>query len=453
MKKFTLLLSFFLLTIMISYGQWSTTFLSQGTLRTAGAVLGKKAYFAGGLIFSGGNYYDNDKVEIYDKESGQWIIDYISLSRQIIAATTCGDYVLFAGGLANWEASSRVDIFDQLGAWGQIELSVPRFALSAVSHGNLALFAGGGNTLGEVYDIVEVYNVNTHQWETPMLLSAPRTSMGSAVAGDLAFFAGGGDADNVVMSDRVDIYNFTSGTWDTATLSQARSFPGITVAQNKVIIAGGSLANGVPTGRVDIYDLLTGTWSVAELSTARGFYYQSTTVCGLAYFVGSGTFDQGWTNGTDTIDVYNPATDFWSVMTLPVKVTENAVVAIDSTLFSAGGFCENNPPSGYVLNTVEMFTDELCSSGVNPGTEPVQTVNDKPVIFPNPCQELINVHLEAGGDKKPLNLIFFNIHGEEVQRTSILNNDAEVKLALPAGIYFLKVILEKQVYSEKVIVQ
>jgi hypothetical protein len=449
MKKVLFLLAFIFLIVLITYGQWSTTYLSQGTIRMGGAVLGKKAYFAGGLLAGG---FDNNKVEIYDKETGQWQVDCLTQARQIISATTCGDFVFFAGGLSNWAPSSRVDIFNNYGFLWHSELSVPRFALSAVSYGDLALFAGGGGPSGST-DIVDVYNVSTHQWETPMHLSCPRTSMGSAVAGNLAFFAGGGDADNVVMSDRVDIYDFINGTWNTDTLSQARSFPGITVAQNKVIIAGGSLANGVPTGRVDIYDLITGDWSTAELSVARGFFSQSTTVCGLAYFVGSGTFDQGWTNGTDTIDVYDPATDSWSVITLPVKVTENTVVAIDSTLFSAGGFNENNPPYGIWLNTVEMFTDDICSYGVNVGTEASQSIMNHLTLYPNPCQGLINVHLEGSVDKDPLTLIFFNLNGQEVHRISVYNDDAGVKLVLPAGIYFLKVISEEQVYSQKVIVQ
>jgi hypothetical protein len=430
MKKITFFSAFIFLSVLISYGQWSTTYLSEAKCRMYGAVLGNKAYFAGGMVDFSGTWIDTDKVEIYDMETGQWEMDYLSQARQIVAPASCGGFVFFAGGLrsSNWQVSSRVDIFNSQYYYRETELSVPRFQISAVSNDSLVLFAGGSGS--QIYDVVDVYNINTEQWSVDHL-SVPRSAMGGAVAGDLAFFAGGEDPSGV--SNLVEIYNFTTGTWDTDTLSQARKFIGATVAGNKVIFAGGSISNGVASNRVDIYDYTTDTWTIDSITVARGFYYQSATVCGKAYFVGSGIFDNGWSYGTDTIDVYDPVANTWSIMTLPNKVTENSVVVIDSTLFSAGGFYENNPPYGIALNTVEMYDVQVHVPSV-------QARNDLFNTYPNPSQGIFHIMIDQDNNKKSLPAFIYNMQGQEVHNEILINGDREMNLQLPAGIYVLKFI-------------
>jgi len=455
MKKITFVSVCLLLTVLFSYGQWSTTYLSDGTIRMSGAVLGNKAYFAGGMVVSGSDWIDTDKVEIYDTETGIWEMDYLSQPRQIISSTTCGGFIFFAGGLSNWVPSSRVDMFNSLGLWESKSLSIPRFALSVAGKDEIVLFAGGGS-LSQVYNRVDIYNINTQQWSVDTL-SIPRTYMGCATAGDLAFFAGGGNAANSVVYSRVDIYNFSTGTWDTASLSQARSFPGVTVAQGKVVFAGGSLSNGVPSGRVDVFDTQTGIWdTTGPLSVPRAFYSQSATVCGIAYFVGSGSFGGNWINGTDTIDVYDPVENAWSVMTLPDKVTENAVVAIENALLSAGGFYENDPPNGIALNTVEIYTDPVCSYGVNVGNTSEKSVTVDLTVYPNPVyqsttfsyalEESGQVTLQIFDSFGRLVDIPVNAYQQKVEQQVLWNAEA-----CPAGIYFYRIQAGNEVGSGKII--
>jgi hypothetical protein len=80
-------------------------------------------------------------------------------------------------------------------------------------------------------------------------------------SGELVFFAGGYNS-TIGPSDRVDIYNMTSGNWTTATLSIPRSELAATSLQNLVFFGGGS--NGTTFyNRVDIYNTLNGSWSTA----------------------------------------------------------------------------------------------------------------------------------------------------------------------------------------------
>ena len=61
------------------------------------------------------------------------------------------------------------------------------------------------------------------------------------------FYTGGG------VSDEVDIYNFTTNTWSTATLSEARVWATAAAVGDKVIIAGGmSYFPDVPSDVIDI---------------------------------------------------------------------------------------------------------------------------------------------------------------------------------------------------------
>src|SRR5438309_8339241 len=55
-----------------------------------------------------------------------------------------------------------------------------------------------------------------------------------------------------------------SFAWSTSSLSQARYFPAATTVGTKAIFAGGGLGSAV----ADIYDAQTGTWSTASLSQA-----------------------------------------------------------------------------------------------------------------------------------------------------------------------------------------
>lgn len=444
MKTKLFISAFFLINFMLSYGQeWTRTYLSQATIRMGGAVLGNEAFFAGGSILAGWNWEDTDLVEIYDIENDSWRFDYLSQARSIVAPASCGDFVFFAGGLksSNWQVSSRVDIFNSQYYWKETELSIPRFQIAAVSNDSLVLFGGGSGS--DIYDVVDVYNIHTEQWSVEHL-SIPRCAMGGAVIGDLAIFAGGETQSG--MSNRVDIYNFNTRTWRIDSISEARKFIGAAVAGNKVIFAGGSVANGVSSNRVDIYDYETDTWDTASISVARAFYHQSATVDGKAYFVGSGTFDNGWTNNTDTIDIYDPVTNAWSVITLPNPVTENAVVAIDYSLISAGGWWENNPPYGIALDYVEIYT---VIDGVASGKS-----NEKIIkVYPNPSNGNFRLDLPNENSHKPLHVTIYNLQGQEVFTRNLEMGNLEINVGLPAGVYVLKVISDKKTYTDLISIQ
>jgi hypothetical protein len=434
--KTKLLLSAFLLCLaLVSTGQWTQTLLLEAKIRMGGATLGTKAFFAGGESVLGSNWFETDKVEIYDLATDTWQLDYLTQARTFTIGVTCRDRVFFAGGIYNFpnNTSSRVDIYNSFGLWDSQELSIPRFALSAVSNDSLILFAGGGDIiLNTGYDVVDIYDITTGQW-TVDHLSACRAAMGSVVAGDMAFFAGGDCG--TTWSNRVDIYHFSTGTWTIDSLSLARSWVGAAAVGSKVLFAGGGVEGGELSKVVDIYDIETGTWEkTAELSVARGFFgqQQGVTICGKAYFVGGTSF----TTDYDTIDVYDPVANEWSVMTMPNRLTDNAVVAIDSSLLIAGGFTYTTYPYGEVQNNVDIWTDPTVGLDESAVSSQRSAVN----CYPNPSSGHILLGIPYENLQKSLLATIYNLQGQAVFSQMLEPGDQELNVKLPDGVYLLNII-------------
>jgi hypothetical protein len=73
-------------------------------------------------------------------------------------------------------------------------------------------------------------------FSTTASLSQARDSLAAAGVNDLVLFGGG---ENYYCSDRVDIYNATSGIWSTASLSVVRSDLAAASVKDVVLFGGG----------------------------------------------------------------------------------------------------------------------------------------------------------------------------------------------------------------------
>jgi hypothetical protein len=353
MKKLTLLSAFLLLAVMISYGQWTYTNLSEPRTFMGSAALGNKAYFAGG--YNGTDYLTT--VEAYDITTGTCeIIGNLSAAREIVGGgISCGSKVFFPGGF-DWSVSyDVVDIYDTLtGQWTTEHMSLARFSMTSVAYQNTVMFAGGFNYAGQYRtDVVDIYNLETGNW-TVKHLSLAREGIASAVVGDKAIFAGG-MVSTSVSTDRVDIYNFTTCSWEpTASLSQARGMANAVTVGNLVIIAGGVTSNNHPTDVVDIYDASTNTWSTDTISDPRAAQTNSAKISGKAFFAGGGDFTgSGYRLPSNVIDIYDPPSDTWSVDHLLMERINHSVLGIGGYLIVAGGENEANE----LLSSIEVYHD------------------------------------------------------------------------------------------------
>ncbi len=434
MKKhlFFTVISLFMLVSAPAQGNWSTLHLSQKRIQMGSAASGSKVYFAGGII----GEFITPKVEIYDISSGVWTTAQLSAARSYPAGVAVGNKVLFAGGYA-LNVSAVVDIFDTLSQnWTTATLSKPRFSIAAVSYGTKALFAGGVKTgiNPKVFSTVDIYDADSGTWSLDSLSEA-RAAMGFGILGSKAFFAGGYKL-NSQVTDRVDIYDFTTEQWSTAQLSQARAVLQAAVSGNKILFAGGQLATGTPSDRVDIFDATTGLWTTAALSPPRGLLEQGgVSACGKAFFVGGCYLnyqtDQEY-NPFDVVDIYDAATNEWSVEHLSGVVLNNAVVANGNRVFSAGGTSNLMDPA-QDKSTVEVYT--CATSSINGDW----LENSLWTAFPNPATDVIFIQTTGENTSSNARLRLIDAMGKVVfEKTGVSNFETVRTAGFAPGVYFLE---------------
>jgi hypothetical protein len=138
----------------------------------------------------------------------------------------------------------------------------------------------------------------------------------------------------------VDIYNVTSGSWTTATLSIPRYFLAATSSQNLVFFGGGRNDTNWPPktvyDQVDIYNTLNGSWSTANLSQPRS--PKATSAQSLVFFGGG----RNKTGGSDRVDIYNVTSGSWTTATLSIPRYDHAVTSSQNLVFFGGGWNGTN---------------------------------------------------------------------------------------------------------------
>lgn len=367
--KTNLLFSFFLLFVMIqnAQSQWTFDNLTAPRYRMGAAVLGTKAYFAGGENSVGAAV---STIQVYDVNNEGWdtsISLNLSVPRMHPACVAAGSKVFFAGGINLIDSTlfSEVDIWDTITKqWTLKHLSVPRVFLSAVSNGEKVLFAGGVDISGPgpSFDVVDIYDMATGLWSVAQL-SIPRTGMGAAVAGNRAFFAGGTLAETPTVTKRIDIFDFSTGIWSIDSLPEARGFLAAVSLGNKILFSGGMNANNKPTGRVDIYDVSTGTWTTANLSVPRALFPDPAAVAinnNQAIFGCGGHFDPAsdttWNTTSDVIDIYNSSTNTWSTTDLTQPLVLYALAGLQNHFIVAGGYSTSLDK---LVDKVEIYSPTL----------------------------------------------------------------------------------------------
>ena len=92
--------------------------------------------------------------------------------------------VFFPGGFVNssYDTTNVVEIFNTTSqSWIQpIQLSISRAQLSGIEFNGLLYFIGG-STGSSVYNIIDIYDINSNSW-TNSTLSTPRAGLGSGVS-------------------------------------------------------------------------------------------------------------------------------------------------------------------------------------------------------------------------------------------------------------------------------
>ncbi|ELR18030.1 kelch repeat-containing protein [Acanthamoeba castellanii str. Neff] len=374
----------------LSSGERTSARLFQPRVGPAAASSGNLAFFAGG-VNGYSDLTDCSVVDVYNATSNRWT--WVTIHQTCDASVTLvGDLVLFAGGIwpkqsAHGPDCSVVIIYNVTSnRWRTTfcTLSQPRTGITATTVGNLALFAGGGvynstPAVSKLSDVVDIFDVSTGLWNTGRL-SLPRMGISVTSVRDLALFAGGYTTDvngNVERVDRVDIYNASSNQWSVAHLSQARSqMAAMTVGDVAIFGGGYNDKLGGPQVTVDAYNASSGWWFMAglRLSEARSSL-AATSVGGLALFAG-GFSTTGY--AVPTLDVFNASAHLVSPSAAPSAT-----------------------PS--VSPTASIFTLSVSpSSSTTPSLSPSVSPSTSPAITPLPPSHLPLDHNGSSDNKLAL---------------------------------------------------
>jgi hypothetical protein len=335
----------------------TTTTLSQARTRHVATSSGELVFFGGGFNTTGafdGPGIASDRVDIYNVTSGNWTTATLSIPRGDLAATSSQNLVFFAGGWNRPTEFNQVDIYNVTsGNWTTTTLSRARWGFAATSVRDLVLFGGGFSTIVDIYNItnntwttatlsqerhfpaavsvnnryalfaggygsgaysntIDVYDVLTGIWnKTLPPMSVPREGLASVSYGDLVILAGGATNFGCTSSsDAVDIYNMTSKTHSTFTLSISRCYPAAAVLKNLIFIGGGGdlgitykgdIDNITSFDRIDIYDVISNNWSIATLSQTRAILVAATSFNQIIF--GGGQFGVQTSNFVDIFQI------------------------------------------------------------------------------------------------------------------------------------------------------
>ena len=208
-------------------------------------------------------------------------------------------------------------------------------------------------------------------------LSQARTGIAAASAGNKIVFAGGYSFISGISTNhsRVDIYDMGTQTWSIAELSVPRFDIAAVVAGNKIFFAGGRAETSLDTfeyySTVDIYDAATNTWSVTSLTEARSVI-AAATVGNRVFFAGGSinhTINSYEGLGTSKVDIYDLNTQTWSIATLSEPRGDIAAVTLQNKIYFAGG--GNNDPNGLgVTNRIDIYDDVTGSWSISSLQEP-----------------------------------------------------------------------------------
>ncbi len=456
LKILQLFLFCFSITI---YSQWSTSSLSIPRSLATSTSNGSQIFIGGGATYNLNKV--QRVVDIYNVLTGSWSTDSISVGRFELASASTDNKVLFAGGVTNlnsFSISNVVDIYDvNSGTWETAALSQSRGALVGTSNGTKALFAGGvkNYSSGIGSNVVDIYDETTNNWSVDTL-TVPHSFYTAVTAGNRAYFAGGivsYSGNNTVLTNRIDIYDYNTGTWSIDSLSVARGGLASATVGTKILFAGGHDPNYNALNIVDIFDYSTNTWSTDTLSQARG-ELTGVSLGDKVYFAG-GYSNYGTYTMSDRVDIYDNSTGLWTTATLSAARAELcSSSAGNKLLISAGGSYSTTEQ----FDNVDIYTDNTSSVNDEKKSKTTFKLSQN---FPNPFNPATSMHYTISS-RRFVTLKVYDILGNEI--ATLVNEEKpagsyEVEFNshsdegrnLSSGIYFYKIEAGQFVETKKMI--
>jgi IPT/TIG domain/Galactose oxidase, central domain/Kelch motif len=325
----------------------------------------------GDVLVFGGGITQTDMVQLYNPSTGTWrTTGSMITNRGYFTATLLADgEVLVAGGSSGTPLATAELYNPSTGMWRTTgSMNTPRLQHTAtLLDDGTVLVAAGENNGGVPLANAEVYDPATETWHATGSMNAAGYDETSVLLHDGTVLVTGGS-----IAASAEIYEPATGAWH-VTGSQVQAYPQATTTllpDGRVLIAGGLASVGsmyipsVSTAATELYDPTTGTWQAGpNMAVARASAPIVVLADGTALMIGGQQFGmistiRGMTpvTMTATTEIYNPATNAWTVGSdmSQARINHLATVLADGTVLVAGG--NANGPNGLtVLTSAEVY--------------------------------------------------------------------------------------------------
>ncbi|HDQ05879.1 MAG TPA: kelch-like protein [Candidatus Bathyarchaeota archaeon] len=213
------------------------------------------------------------------------------------------------------------------------------------------IYCIGGKTLWKidvnVTNVNEVYDTERDSWETKTPMPTGSYGIEANVVDGKIYLIGGWiqseSSSNIEKSDRVDIYDPVTDTWDTGSpIPMAVAGYASAVMDGKIYVISGVASGSTITNLTQIYDPKTDKWSSGmpiPMGVGNGAAGATTgTKAAKAIYVIGGSNATYPLSGQYMNQVYFPETNSWSVAaSMPVDRAGLSVTVVNDTLYAIGG--------------------------------------------------------------------------------------------------------------------
>jgi N-acetylneuraminic acid mutarotase len=307
----------------------------------AGAArVGRNIHYFGGATRSAGVFDDEDQADHYvlNIDTGVWTTaaDLPNPRNHMVAVALNGKVYAMGGQHGDFESTTsqaEVDVYDPASnTWSRAaDLPVGKShapGSTFVVDGRIMMIGGAinGGSNGWASDVVLLYDPATDVWlELPPIPAYRKTPIAGLIGNVIVVATGGG-------------YGPTDTTWLASLPETWEPAPGMPVALGEV--AGGIIGNklyvvGEGESSTISYDLSTNSWGSATALDARplvGNHHAAEVANGKLYLLG------GLGSGQGKVQIFNPATDQWSLgADMPFAAGSSASALIGGQIYVAGG--------------------------------------------------------------------------------------------------------------------
>ena len=292
---------------------------------------------------------------------GTWREEPAMLSPRSAHAVVSSDSAIYA--LAGTDDKGKpvleVEVFD--GTQWRVETTLPGRGLNATTASivDQRLYVVGGFTAitNVPTEEVQVYDLQTQQWNVASALPNPRGGHAAVVLNDKIHVVGGGNSVSTI-ADHSE-YAPATNTWkELAPLPRAEGSPAAVVVDGKIYVIGGRSGSS-DFGEVYIYDPTTDTWSTGPSIEPRGTA-DAVAYCDAIYLFGGES--QADRKNLDSVLRLDLERNVWeSVTPMPTaRKFARAVLFMNSVYIVGGstGLANSHSPIGTA--SVERFIQPGC---------------------------------------------------------------------------------------------